>query len=299
MKNYIALIFKGIGMGAANVIPGVSGGTIALITGIFEPLIESIKSFNLQALKLLFKGKFKEFAQHINLKFLVLVFLGIGIAIVSIAKLFDYLFDNYPIYIWAFFFGLVLASVYFVAKTITKWNMSTIISFVVGTAIALIISFLKPASEDSSLWYLIICGAVAACSMILPGLSGSFVLILMGNYQLVMINAVNEHKLNILLPVVAGAGVGLVVFSNILSWIFKKFHNQTIAVLSGFIFGSLSILWPWKNPITETYGQKIKTIGYEWLLPTINVEFIIAFVLIVLGILSIWLTEKYANKLAK
>lgn len=295
MKKHLVLVLKGMAMGAANVIPGVSGGTIALITGIFERLIDAIKSFNLDAIKLLLSGKFKEFAKHTDLQFLITLFLGVGIAIVSIAKLFKYLFEHHPVYIWAFFFGLVLASVYFVGKTVSKWNTSVIISFIIGTSVAIAISVLKPATESDSTIYLLLCGVVAVCSMILPGLSGSFVLILMGNYQLVMIDAVNNLNVKILLPIVVGAGLGLIGFSHFLSWIFKKFRDQTISTLTGFILGSLGILWPWKTAITETFGAKEKVVGYNWNIPDMNMQFFVAFAFIILGFVSIWLTEKYAE----
>lgn len=292
-------------MGAANVVPGVSGGTIALITGIFEELIDSIKSFNLQAIKLFFTGKFKEFAKYINLNFLIAVFLGVAISILSIAKLFGFLLDQYPVYIYSAFFGLILASVYFVGKTIEKWNFSVILSFIIGTAIAIALTVLKPASENSSLIYLFICGIVATCSMILPGLSGSFVLILMGNYKLVMIEAVNDLNIKILLPVVVGAVVGLVLFSNILSWVFKKYKNQTISILTGFILGSLGVLWPWKTEVfaTNSMGEIIlkhgKGIveGYSWNIPEqFSREVIYAILWMIFGILMIWGTEFLASK---
>ncbi|HNQ67729.1 MAG TPA: DUF368 domain-containing protein [Bacteroidales bacterium] len=296
LKQAIILILKGMAMGIANVIPGVSGGTIALLTGIFERLINAIKSFNLSALKLLFKGKFAELVKHIDLFFLIWVFLGVGIAIISIANLFKYLFENYPVYIWSFFFGLVLVSVYFVGKEVKKYNFSSIISLIIGTAIAVAISLLSPASENSSMWYLIICGIIAACSMILPGLSGSFVLILLGNYQLVMIDAVSSLDLSILFPIVIGAGIGIMGFSYILSWLFKKYKDQTISALTGFVLGSVMILWPWKNSITQTFGDKTKLVGYEWLLPEMNLEFFISIIIIFAGILSVWMIEKYAAK---
>jgi putative membrane protein len=299
IKEFIVLVLKGAGMGAANVIPGVSGGTIALITGIFEKLIDSIKSFNVKALELLFTGKFKDFAKHINLGFLIAVFLGIGISIITFAKLLDYLFLNYPVYIWSFFFGLILASVYFVGKTISKWSFSIIFTFIFGTTIAVTITLMTPATENPALWYLFICGIIAACCMILPGLSGSFILILLGNYQLVMINAINDLNIKILAPVVIGAAFGLLVFSHFLSWIFKNFKDQTISVLSGFILGSLAILWPWKNEITESFAGKVKVVGYTWNLPaTFNLEVIFAIGLMILGIISIWLIEKLAEKKA-
>ncbi len=296
MKEFFYLILKGAGMGAANVIPGVSGGTIALITGIFEKLIDSIKSFNLKAFKLLFTGKFKEFADHINLYFLIAVFIGIGASILSLARLLDYLFINYPILIWAFFFGLILSSVYFVGKTITKWSFNVILIFLIGTGGAFAISLLNPATENAAAWYLFICGIVAACSMILPGLSGSFVLILLGNYKLVMIDAIKNLDVKTLIPVVIGAGFGLIAFSHLLSWVFKKFKDQTIAILTGFIFGSLGILWPWKNEITQAFNGKVKVIGYDRYLPSeLNGDVMFAVALIVLGIVSIWLLEKFAE----
>ncbi|MDD3740988.1 MAG: DUF368 domain-containing protein [Bacteroidales bacterium] len=296
LKQAIILILKGMAMGTANVIPGVSGGTIALLTGIFERLINAIKSFNLTALKLLFKGKFLELIKHIDLFFLIWVFLGVGVAIISVANLFKYLFENYPVYIWAFFFGLVLASVYFVGKQVKKFSFSAIISLILGTAVAVAISLLNPASENSSMWYLILCGIVAACSMILPGISGSFVLILLGNYQLVMIDAVSDFNFSVLFPVVIGAAIGIMGFSYILSWLFKRFKDQTISALTGFVLGSVMILWPWKNSITQTFGDKTKLVGYEWLLPEINTEFFISVIIIFAGILSVWTLEKFAAK---
>lgn len=292
-------------MGAANVIPGVSGGTIALITGIFEKLINSIKSFDFNAVKLLFSGKFKEFAAYTDLSFLIAVFVGIGISIVSLARILDYLFVNHPVYIWSYFFGLILASVYFVGKTISKYTVSVILFFIFGTAIAIFISILNPAAENDSFFYLLICGVVAMCSMILPGLSGSFVLILMGNYELVMIDAVNEFNLKILGTLLLGATAGLLAFSHLLSWILKKIKAQTIAVLTGFILGSLSIIWPWKNEIfkTDKLGNQILISGepiiqgYERYIPeTFNTQVIIALCLMLLGIISIWAIEKFAEK---
>lgn len=314
LKYYFVLVLKGIGMGAANVIPGVSGGTVALITGIFEELIDSIKSFNVEAIKLLVKGKFKAFAEHVNLGFLIAIFFGVAISILSLAKILDFLFTQYPIFIWAYFFGLILASIYFVGRTVEKWNLSVIITFLVGTGIALSISFLKPATENDGFIYLILCGAVGVCSMILPGLSGSFVLILLGNYQLVFIDAVNNLSANILLPVLIGAALGLIAFSHMLSWIYKKYRNQTISALTGFILGSLAILWPWKNSYnitgelmnTNQYGafvdgnggilSDVKVFSYNQVLPDSFDKIVyISVALVLTGIVSIWLMEKFAG----
>lgn len=290
-------------MGAANVIPGVSGGTMALITGIFERLINAVKSFNLKAFKLLLSFKIKKFARQTDLYFLIAVFAGIAVAIITLAKLFDYLFINYPVYIWAYFFGLVLASVYFVGKRISTWSISVIISFVIGAIVAVVISILNPATENSSMLYLILCGVVAMCSMILPGLSGSFVLILMGNYQLVMIDAINNRDLGILIPVVIGAGLGLLAFSHVLSWVFKHYRNQTIALLTGFILGSVSILWPWQKMIFMKdaagdfilkNGEKI-VVQYQRYVPdSFDQEVIFAILIALVGIASIWAIEKAA-----
>ena len=287
-------------MGAANVIPGVSGGTIALITGIYEELIDSLKSFDLQAIKFLFTFKWKEFVKHTNFYFLLQIFIGLGFAVISLAKLFKFLFDNYPVYIWAYFFGLVLASVYFVGKTVKKWSASAIISFIIGLIIAVIVTVLHPAGENDHPLYLFFNGIIAIISMILPGLSGSFVLILLGNYRLVAIDAINHLDLKILTPFALGAIIGLVAFSHVLSWLFKKYKNQTIALMTGFILGSLSILWPWKkavylmengNYITK-HGRKIIAY-YEQVLPqNFNSEFFIALLLIFIGIWSIFFLEK-------
>lgn len=306
MKDFIYNFLKGMGMGAANVIPGVSGGTIALITGIFERLINSIKSFNLTALKLFFTGKWKAFAEHVDLKFLVAVFLGIAAAILSVAKLFKFLFENYPVYIWAFFFGLIIASIYYVGRTVNKWNLGSILFFAIGTGIALLIAFGTPAQENHNFLYLILCGVVGTCSMILPGLSGSYVLLLMGNYEYVMIDAVNMlttspwEGIKILIPVVIGAVIGLLAFAHLLSWIFKNFHDQTVALLTGFILGSTPIIWPWKHAITSALKDGTeKVVGYQWQWPAINTEFFIALVIMLLGAAIIIVTEQLATKKEK
>ena len=296
LTKIIFPFLKGAAMGAANVIPGVSGGTIALITGIFARLIDAIRSFDATALKLLLKGKFKEFAAHTDFFFVLYLFAGIFAAIISLARILEYLFLHHPVYVWSFFFGLVMASVWFVARTVKKWHAAAIVSFIVGAGIAIAISILTPAGEDRSFFYLFLCGVVAICSMILPGLSGSFVLVLMGNYQLVMIDAVNNFDLSILLPVGIGAVAGLIIFSRFLSWLLNKFPDSTIALLSGFILGSLGLLWPWKSEITQVFGDKVKVVAYDWHLPEVNSEFALALIFIILGILSIAVTEIWADK---
>lgn len=306
LNKFTGLVLKGMGMGAANVIPGVSGGTIALITGIFEPLIDSLKSINSKALKLFFTGRWKEFANHIQLEFLIAVFLGVGISLFSLARILQYLFESYPVLVWAFFFGLIIASVFIVGKSVSKWGISVYLSFAIGTTVALLITFFKPAQENDQIYYLFICGIVAVCSMILPGLSGSFILILLGNYQLVMLDAVSELNMAILLPVAIGAIAGLLAFSHLLSWIFKSYKDQTISVLTGFMLGSLLILWPWKEEIFsyDIHGQHILNRsgefireGYRFLLPDFyEGQTWFAFICIIFGLLSIIAIELIAKR---
>jgi len=305
MKEYTNYFFKGIAIGVANIIPGVSGGTIALITGIFERLINAIKAFDITAARLLFTGKWKAFARKTDFYFLLTLFVGIALAIISLARVFDYLFRDYPVYIWSYFFGLVLASIYFVAKTIERWNFVVILLFVIGTAFAIFVSLINPAAENSNFWYLFLSGIVAICSMILPGLSGSFVLILMGNYELVAIQAINNRELSILFPVALGAIIGLIAFSHLLSWVFKKYKNQTIAILTGFILGSLSVLWPWKTAeyLKNSAGELVMKHGkevvarYASVLPEYyDKVFWMAVFIMILGILSITVIELLAGK---
>jgi len=305
MNKYLIYFFKGLAMGIANIIPGVSGGTIALITGIFERLINAIKSFDLKALQLLLKGNWKAFAEKTDFYFLISLVMGIGLAIVSLARVFGFLFKNYPVYIWSYFFGLVLASIFFVAKTIEKWKINVVIFLILGTAFALFVSFMHPAAENENFWYLVLCGVVAICSMILPGLSGSFVLILMGNYKLVAIDAINNLDLAVLLPVALGAIMGLMSFSYLLSWVFKRYKDQTLAVLTGFILGSLNVLWPWKTAeylknaggeLVMKHGEKIVSRFVSVLPEHMNAEFWIAAFILLLGIFSITAIELMASK---
>ncbi len=287
-------------MGAANVIPGVSGGTMALLTGIFEKLILAIKSFDWVALRLLLKRDLKGFAVHTHLSFLIPIGIGVVISILSIARLLDYLFENHSTYVWSFFFGLILASVYFVGRKIKKNNLTTILLFSTGTAVAACIAFMEPAVENSATPYLLLCGAIAMCSMILPGLSGSYVLLLMGNYQLVMIDAINNFQLEILIPIGLGAAGGLLLFARLLAWVFKRFHDQTLSIMTGFIFGSLAVLWPWKKAIIKTFTDgdalKEKVIGYTYAAPAMTGETWIAIGIIAAGIATIILIEQLANR---
>ncbi len=304
IKSSVFTLLKGMAMGAANVIPGVSGGTIALVTNIFERLINAVKSFDLAALRLLLKGELKQFLNKTDFFFLLAVLGGVVLSILSLAKILGFLFDHYPVPIWSFFFGLIMASVYFVGKNVNQWRVVVVLLFLLGTTAAVALSFLNPATENDSFFYLFLCGIVAMCSMILPGLSGSFVLILMGNYELVVIDAVNQMDIKILLPVILGAGFGLLAFSWILSWIYKRYKDQTIALLSGFIMGSLYILWPWKHEVYRVNGDGELVLkngerivqGYQHYVPdAFSAEVILAISLILAGIAVIWTIEKLAE----
>ena len=283
-------------MGIANVIPGVSGGTIALITGIYEDLINSLKSFDTKSLKLITSIDILGFIKHTNLYFLLAVFGGSIVSVFSIASLFKYLFIHYPILIWAFFFGLIIASIYFVGKRISKWNTTTIFSLAIGTLVAISLSFMTPASENDNLFFVFICGIIGISGMMLPGLSGSFILILMGNYELLMVTAITELNILLLSVFFLGSAFGLMSFSHILSWVFKHYKNQTLALLTGFILGSLSIIWPWKEVAESIIIKgKEKIIAYNWYFPNeLNTETILAILLIFVGILSVYALENFA-----
>lgn len=246
--NYIALFLKGVAMGAANVIPGVSGGTMAFVTGIYERLIKAIKSFDPEALKFLLKFDLKGFAKHTDLLWLGVLFAGVGASVITLAKLLEFLFCRYEILTLAFFFGLILASVYLVGKYIEKWNTQTVAGVIIGTAIAVSIGFLSPANANDGFIYVFICGMVAISSMILPGLSGSYVLLLMGNYLLIL-GAISNLEFKILIPFALGCGIGLVAFSNLVAWMFDKVRDLVMSLLTGFVFGSLYIIWPWKTTV--------------------------------------------------
>ena len=268
ITDYLVLSIKGMAMGAADVIPGVSGGTIAFITGIYEELINSIKSINGNALKLLFTGKIAELWKALNGNFLFSVILGIGISIVSLAKVLEYLLTNYPIWVWSFFFGLIVASAIYVGKTIPKWNFLEIIAGLAGIAVAYFITVISPAEANTSYWFILLSGSIAICAMILPGISGSFILVLLGMYKFIL-TAVGDMNIAVLATFLIGAAIGIIAFSNLLSWLLKNYHNITIAVLAGFMVGSLNKVWPWKEvtqTIVDRHGE-LKPIAERNILP--------------------------------
>jgi len=309
IKEAVLLFLKGLAMGAANVIPGVSGGTIAFITGIFDKLIKSLKSFDVTAAKLLFSGKIKEFIQYTNIPFLAVLLFGVFAGIISFGKLLKWATSvndhQYEILVWAFFFGLIVASVYSVGRTIKQWSIGTVVSALVGVLLAVSLVLVNPAGENEAVWYLVICGVMATASMLLPGLSGSFVLILLGNYYLIMINAVADRNMAILLPVMVGAIIGFVILSRGISFLLDKFENPTIGLLTGFVFGSLATIWPWKsivrNTIEKADGTSKEVIeGFEgWYVPGFEGQDLQCYVLIILGAALVWGMEYLGNKLLK
>lgn len=307
MRTFILNLIKGFAIGIANLIPGVSGGTIAFITGVFERLIFAIKNlFSKPAFLLLIKFKISQWVSKTDLLFLLQITLGVLISLFSLARAFAYLFDNYSVLIWSFFFGLVLASIFSISRTIERWNFTTVFIYIIGISIAITLALLSPASENQNTWYLFICGIVAAASTILPGLSGSFVLVLMGNYELIMIRSINELNFTILLPVVIGGIIGIISLSYLLTWLFNRFKNYIISFLSGFILGSLLIIWPWKtihykiDPISEqpliSNSGKLIIEKYSWHLPPINHNFIYAIFFILLGISLVLFIDYLAKR---
>ena len=288
MKSIFIHIIKGAIMGAANVIPGVSGGTMALVMGIYERLINSINQLNFNTLKKIFITRdFKSFAKDTDLFFLISITVGIFLSIFSLSILLEFLFESHKILVLSYFFGLIFASVFFVGKTIKKYTPLSIFLFLIGFLIAGGMVFISPSSSNSSFLFLIISGAIAMCSMILPGLSGSFVLLLIGNYELI-ICAINDLNFTILIPFGIGALSGIILFAKFLQFIFKKFRNNTISLLTGFIFGSLIVLWPWKL-------DDINSNSFNYFIPNLNLETFIAFALILLGALSVVIIEKYSK----
>ena len=304
-KDYLLLILKGIGMGAADVVPGVSGGTIAFITNIYEELINSLKSVDADAFKLLTKFQFKDFWKHINGNFLLAVLSGVFISILSLAKLLHYLLDAHPIQIWSFFFGLVLISALWILNKIQKWNVLIAFMTILGCVIAYYITSATPATTPDNLFFVFISGAVAICAMILPGISGSFLLLIMGKYQFIL-GALKDLDITVILVFLGGCVVGLLSFVRLVAWFLNNHHDKTISILAGFMIGSLYKIWPWKETLsfrTNSSGEKVPFIQNnilptEYLQKTGNEPDILsAIVFFAIGILIVVFLEKLAKYL--
>lgn len=254
IKDYIMVAVKGACMGAADVIPGVSGGTIAFIMGIYDEFVGSLAAFNSEAVKLLFKGEFKALWKHINGNFLLSIALGILTSVIALAGLMQMLLSDFPIQTWAFFFGLIVASSIFILRGISGWKLREMAMLAMGVVLGVVICTLSPTHTPDAMWFIFLSGAIAICAMILPGISGSFILLILGKYQFIMeriselTTGVNVMS-NFLILAVFGVGaiVGILGFSKFLHWLLARWNKETLIVLAGFIIGSLVKVWPWSN----------------------------------------------------
>ena len=301
LPDYFLITLKGMAMGAADVVPGVSGGTIAFISGIYEELITSINNINFAALRIVRKEGVKAAWQKVNGNFLLSLFIGIAISVFSLAKGIGWLLEHKPVLLWSFFFGLVVASIIYVMRQITKFNLTTLLLLITGTAIGYYITILPPlGSSTDALWFLFLAGALAICAMILPGISGAFILVLLGAYQPVL-QAVDERDMKIIIIVGLGAIVGLLSFSKLLKWTFTNYRNQTLAVLTGFIIGSLNKIWPWKETLTwrtNSHGEQVPLLQKSISPFTFDgdAQLLLAIALAIAGFLTIFILERLAQK---
>lgn len=262
MKQYLLLFLKGVAMGAADVVPGVSGGTVAFITGIYEELIDSLKALTPAALAVWYREGFTSFWQHINGTFLTVLFGGVLLSIISLANAVTFCLEHYPLLVWGFFFGLVLASTLYIGRRLPFKQIVIWIAFVFGALVALAISVAKPVQLPGEWWMAFGAGAIAICAMILPGISGSFLLLLMGMYSFIL-RSLTQMDVPIIASFIAGCVIGLLLFSHFLSWLLHRYHNITLAVLTGFLLGSLNIVWPWKqtlHTVVDRHGEVIPVV---------------------------------------
>jgi uncharacterized membrane protein len=325
-KDRLFLVMKGLGMGAANKVPGVSGGVVAFVAGFYEEFIFSLQRVNKTALKLLLNGRFNVFYNYINGRFLSLLFLGMIISYFSVSKILDYLIKHFELYVWSLFFGMIIGSIYYINKDFKDWNFKSILSLVIGISLGIAISFLDPAMENDNLFFVFFCGIISVSGMTLPGFSGSFILILLGNYILLLVDSVNAlydtfseiitgdfsfihnevrtRLLKVLAMFTLGSAVGLVSFSHVLSYVLKHYKSITTASIMGFIVGSLGVVWPWKRTIfkvqedgsflLDSRGEQI-ILNYERFLPQLESQTYIAAAYIILGILVVLALERYGQ----
>ena len=301
LKEYVVIGLKGMAMGAADVVPGVSGGTIAFISGIYEELLTSISNINFKLLKTLKTDGIKVAWKQVNGSFLLALFMGVFVSIISLAKTIKWLLENEPILLWSFFFGLVLASIIYIGKQISKWNFIAFAILIIGVFVAYYITTLNPlVTENSSLLFMFLAGSIAICAMILPGISGAFIMVLLGAYKPIL-SAVNDRDYKTVAIVFLGAIVGLLSFSKILKWLFANYKNYTLAVLTGFIVGSLNKIWPWKETLTwrtNSHGIEVP-LKQQGVLPTSfdgDPKLMMAIILAIVGFSLILLMEKLAVK---
>lgn len=323
----IFLFLKGLAMGAANKVPGVSGGVVAFVAGFYEEFIYSLQKFNAKAFKLLINGRFQSFYQYVNGRFLSVLFLGTVVSYFSVSKVLDYFIKHYELYVWSIFFGMIIGSIYYIHKDFKDWNFKTNLALIIGIVLGISVSFLDPATENDNLWFVFFCGIISVSGMTLPGFSGSFILILLGNYVLLLVDSVNAlydtfsdifrgdfsfindtvrvRMLKVLAVFTLGSVTGLVTFSHILNYILKHYKSITLATIIGFITGSLGVVWPWKKTIYKLNSdgsQIINSVGdpivknYERYMPEMHSETLIAIIFIIVGILIVLALAKYGEK---
>lgn len=303
LNGYLGVLLRGFAMGSADVVPGVSGGTIAFITGIYEELLNSIRMVGQPQLWRAVLGlQVAEALRLVNFTFMITLLTGIAAAIVTLAPGIEWLMTNQPVLLWSFFLGLVLASVVTVSRKIPRWTLPLWLALIVGTIGAFWLVGLVPTQTPEVWWFLILSGALAICAMILPGISGSFILVLLSKYQF-FINAVNQRDLVSISLAGIGAVVGIVSFSQVLSWLFRRYHDLTVALLTGFMLGSLRKVWPWKEvlaTITDRHGDLIPTVERN-ILPSFsingafNLEIVYALLLAIAGFAIVVILEQWAN----
>ena len=273
IKNYLTVGIKGACMGAADVIPGVSGGTIAFITGIYDQLVGSIASINAEAFRLLLQRRFKDFWRHINGGFLLTLIAGIGLSVITLAGLMQMLLTTYPIQTWAFFFGLIVASSIFILRGISGWHLREYLMVILGVLLGATVCTLSPTQTPDGLWFIFLSGAIAICAMILPGISGSFILLILGKYQYIMgcisdlVSGTDVTRNLLILGVfAAGALVGIIGFSKLLHWLLARWNKEVLIVMAGFIIGSLVKIWPWGNPEAMLQAERAGGLLWGWAL---------------------------------
>lgn len=317
LLQYLLVTAKGLAMGAADVVPGVSGGTIAFISGIYEELIETINNLNFKFFKIWKNEGFLTAWKNYNLSFLFSLGLGIAISIFSLAKIILTLLENYPIAVWSFFFGLVVASIVYIGLQITNWKTVTIAALVLASIVSYFITISEPVGSPDSNWFLFFAGFVAIIAMILPGISGAFILLLIGAYTNVMgivtqlLDGLTTMDSKIIFEAILkmlifllGAATGLKVFSGVLNWMFKHKKNITLAILTGFMVGALNKIWPWKKVLeyrTNSAGEQVPFIEQSILPQSFdgNPQILSAIIFAIIGFLVIFLLEWIAGKKLK
>jgi putative membrane protein len=297
-RNFIILAIKGFLMGAANVIPGVSGGTMALILGIYEELINAIRSINLKFVRLITIFNIKEALSSVSWPFLLPISLGVLLATFSLAEVLSWLLGRYPVIVWSFFFGLIVSSVITVSRVIRQWRIPTIVAIAVGTITAYGLFGVIPVSTPNAPWFIFVSGFIAICAMILPGISGAYILVLLGKYHYIL-EALNNKDFFTLFIIGAGALVGLISFAQILGWLLKKYHDLTMAILIGLMCGSLRKIWPWKETVTtfiDSHGKKMPSLQSNIIPASFTIEVGFALLFMLIGILVIWGLDLWARK---